>query len=216
MNGGYRMKYWPNALTIPVQPYLSLYVFLFILWSIGVVFGSMMVSSLDFLQQQDLFFFVEQYFQSVQNESRIWLSDLTDSLWTHGKFLTFIFLFGLSFVGLPVAWFLLFFKGVVVGFTVGFLVHQLSWQGFFLSLLAIAPQNVFIVAAYLIMTTSSIVFTLHVLRILFIKHQSSRTLGDATRHYLKSYVIGIVLVCFGSLVEVSVSFHALSWMADKL
>ncbi|MET3682394.1 stage II sporulation protein M [Alkalibacillus flavidus] len=210
------MKYWPNALTIQIQPYLSLYVFLFVLWSIGVMFGAMMVSSLDFLQQQDLFFFVEQYFEVIQTESRQWLHDFKGSIWTHGKFITFIFLFGLSFVGLPVVWFLLFFKGVVVGFTVGFLVHQMSWQGFFLSILSVAPQNLFVVAAYLLIAASSMVFSIHVLRILFIKYQTSRTLAEATRFYIKSYAIGLVLISVGSLVEVTVSMNALTWLVDNL
>ncbi len=217
MNGGTKMKQWPRALTIHIQPYYSLYVFLFVLFLIGVIFGSMMVSSLNFLQQQDLFFFVEQYFHSMSEQpTGSYLAVFWDALWTHGKYITFLFLFGLSFVGLPVVWFLLFVKGVVIGFTVGFLVNQLSWQGFLLSVMSIAPQNLLIVPAYLIIAASSMVFTIHVLRILFVKHQSSNTISDVSVFYIRSYIVALMLVGVGSVLETFVSSNMLEWIVSSL
>ncbi|WP_279401536.1 stage II sporulation protein M [Piscibacillus salipiscarius] len=53
---------------------------------------------------------------------------------------------------------LLFLKGIVIGFTVGFLVNQLSWKGFLLSITSVAPQNLLIVPAYLLIVASSMIF----------------------------------------------------------
>ncbi|WP_188206076.1 stage II sporulation protein M [Alkalibacillus aidingensis] len=211
------MKRWVRAFTVQIQPYYSLYVFLFVLFVIGVIFGSMMVSSLNFIQQQDLYFFVEQYFFTMTEQpAGNFISLFWDALWTHGKYITFLFLFGLSFVGLPVVWFLLFIKGVVIGFTVGFLVNQLSWQGFFLSVMSIAPQNLLIVPAYLIIAASSMIFTIHVMRILFIKHQSSHTIADASALYIKSYIVALGLIAFGSVLETFISTNMLQIIVGNL
>mgnify|MGYP001159186604 CR=1 FL=1 len=196
------MKRWLRGSTYTLEPYLSLYVFLFVLFVIGIIFGASMVGSLSFVQKQDLLFFVEQYFVSFTEQSRtISLNQLFSAFWTHGKYLTFMFLFGLSFVGLPIVWFILFAKGVVIGFTVGFLVNQLTWKGFFLSLTAIAPQNLFIIPAYLLIVASSMIFSVHVIKMLIAKTRNQYTFSQAATLYFKSFIIALLIVFVGSMIE---------------
>lgn len=196
------MKRWLRGSTYTLEPYLSLYVFLFVLFVIGIIFGASMVGSLSFIQKQDLLFFVEQYFVSFTEQSRtISLNQLFSAFWTHGKYLTFMFLFGLSFVGLPIVWFILFAKGVVIGFTVGFLVNQLTWKGFFLSLTAIAPQNLFIIPAYLLIVASSMIFSVHVIKMLIAKTRNQYTFSQAATLYFKSFIIALLIVFVGSMIE---------------
>ncbi|MGP4072396.1 stage II sporulation protein M [Piscibacillus sp. B03] len=200
------MKRWLKGSSYTLEPYISLYVFLFVLFVIGVIFGASMVGSLSFLQKQDLLFFVEQYFLSITESSRLTtLGELFSAFWTHGKYVTFLFLFGLSFIGLPVVWFLLFLKGIVIGFTVGFLVNQMSWKGFLLSMLSVTPQNLLIVPAYLLIVASSMIFCIHVMKMLFGKGKSYYTIGQAASLYFKSYIIALLIVLGGSIIEAFVS-----------
>lgn len=84
------MKRWLKGSSYTLEPYISLYVFLFVLFVIGIIFGASMVGSLSFLQKQDLLFFVEQYFQSITEQSRQFtFSELLNTFWTHGKYVTF-------------------------------------------------------------------------------------------------------------------------------
>ncbi|MFD2640286.1 stage II sporulation protein M [Piscibacillus salipiscarius] len=200
------MKRWLKGSSYTLEPYMSLYIFLFVLFVIGVIFGASMVGSLSFLQKQDLLFFVEQYFQSITESSRLLtIGELFSAFWTHGKYVTFLFLFGLSFIGLPIVWFLLFLKGIVIGFTVGFLVNQLSWKGFLLSITSVAPQNLLIVPAYLLIVASSMIFCIHVMKMLFSKGKSHYTIGQATMLYFKSYLIALLIILGGSILEAFVS-----------
>ncbi|SEP70766.1 stage II sporulation protein M [Piscibacillus halophilus] len=200
------MKRWLKGSSYTLEPYISLYVFLFVLFVIGVIFGAGMVGSLSFLQKQDLLFFVEQYFQSITESSRqLTIGELFNAFWTHGKYVTFLFLFGLSFIGLPIVWFLLFLKGIVIGFTVGFLVNQLSWQGFLLSITSVAPQNLLIVPGYLLIVASSMIFCIHVMKMLFAKGKSYYTIGQAALLYFKSYLITLLIIFGGSILEAFIS-----------
>ncbi|MGM8214036.1 stage II sporulation protein M [Bacillaceae bacterium W0354] len=196
------MKRWLKGSSYTLEPYLSLYVFLFVLFVIGVIFGASMVGSLSFVQKQDLLFFVEQYFMSFTDQSRsLSFSEIISTFWTHGKYMTFMFLFGLSFVGLPIVWFLLFAKGVVIGFTVGFLVNQLTWKGFFLSMTSIAPQNLLIIPAYLLIVASSMIFCIHVIRMLITRTKNTYTFNQASALYFKSFLIALIIVLAGSVIE---------------
>ncbi|GEL76092.1 stage II sporulation protein M [Tenuibacillus multivorans] len=204
------MKHWLKGSSYTLEPYINLYIFLFVLFVIGVIFGAGMVGSLSFLQKQDLLFFVEQYFHSFTEQSRqLTLGELFSAFWAHGKYVTFLFLFGLSFIGLPVVWFLLFMKGIVIGFTVGFLINQLTWQGFFISLTSVAPQNLLIVPGYLLIVASSMIFCIHVMRMLFTKGKSYYTIGQAMSLYFKSYLIALLIILGGSMIEAFISSQAM-------
>ena len=51
------------------------------------------------------------------------------SMGDHLKTLGLMWILGLSIIGIPLILILIFLKGLVIGFTVGFLVSQLSWRG---------------------------------------------------------------------------------------
>ena len=63
----------------------------------------------------------------------------------HLKWIGLIWILGLSVIGLPGILILDFLKGVLIGFTVGYLVGQYSWKGLLFALVSIAPQNLFII-----------------------------------------------------------------------
>src|SRR5699024_765910 len=89
------------------------------------------------------------------------------SLFYHMKYLLLLFILGLSVIGLPVVWILLFFKGLVVGFSVGFIVSQLGIKGLLLAALSIAPQNLIIIPIYIVAGSLAMIFSLTLLSKLF-------------------------------------------------
>ena len=75
-----------------------------------------------------------------------------------------MWILGISIIGLPVIFIMVFLKGIVVGFTVGFLVNQMGINGFFLSFVSVLPQNILLIPAYLIMGTCAIAFSMRLIR----------------------------------------------------
>lgn len=63
----------------------------------------------------------------------------------------------IGFVGVPV---LMFWRGLMTGFSVGFLIDILGWQGFVLSLAVIVPQNLIALTALLFGGSSAVLFSL--------------------------------------------------------
>lgn len=85
-----------------------------------------------------------------------------------------LFVLGLSVIGLPAVWILLFLKGMVVGFSVGFIVNQLEMKGLFLAALSIAPQNLLVIPIYIVAGSLSMIFSLTLLGKLFSRKFHSR------------------------------------------
>src|SRR5699024_1289718 len=156
-----------------VKEHGTVYLFMIILFLTGIVFGAMIVNSMNFIQKQDLFFYLERFFGEINDQYEIAKADiLKNSFLYHAKYLFIIFILGLSVIGLPIVWILLFLKGLVVGFSVGFLVNQLGMKGFLLASLSIAPQNMLTIPIYIIAGSFAMIFSLTLLSKLFTRRVS--------------------------------------------
>lgn len=187
----------------------SIYTFVSLLFLIGIIFGAIIVNSMNFIQKQDLFFYLDQFFTKMLGEP----ITSSESLWRssflyHVKYLLFIFLLGLSIIGMPIIWILLFMKGLVVGFSVGFLVNQMGWYGLLMAAASIAPQNIIIIPVYLIGGSLAMVFSFTLIQKLVAKKIQQPILPPFMR-YSAIFILLFALVSIAALVESYVSPEAL-------
>ncbi|WP_077326810.1 stage II sporulation protein M [Virgibacillus siamensis] len=153
-----------------VKEHATIYLFMIILFLTGVIFGAIIVNSMSFGQKEGLFFYLERFFGQISGSGQIDNGEiLKTSFLYHAKYLILLFILGLSVIGLPLVWVLIFLKGLVVGFSVGFIVNQLGAKGLLLASLSIAPQNFLIIPVYLIAGSMSMIFSLTLLGKLFSK-----------------------------------------------
>lgn len=157
-----------------IKEHATIYIFMIILFLTGVIFGAIIVNSMNFVQKQDLFFYLEQFFGQIANKEQIENNEiLKSSFFYHSKYLILLFVLGLSVIGLPIVWVLLFLKGLVMGFSVGFIVNQIGVvKGLLLASLSIAPQNILIIPVYIIAGSLSMIFSLTLLSKLFTRKMS--------------------------------------------
>src|SRR5690625_5267483 len=145
-----------------VKENVTVYVFIMTLFLVGVIFGAIIVNSMTFIQKQDLYFYLERFFTQLNGDFTIAHDDiLKRSFFSHVKYLLLFFLLGLTIIGLPIVWGLTFIKGLVVGFSVGFIVNQLGLKGLFLATISIAPQNILTIPIYLVAASLAMIFSLN-------------------------------------------------------
>ncbi|WP_198524707.1 stage II sporulation protein M [Paenibacillus phocaensis] len=175
-----------------------LYVFVSVLFLMGVVFGALMVNALTLEQQQDISRYLGDFFMSInEGGAEFQPHSFWDVAALHLKWLGLIWLLGLSVIGLPGILILDFLKGVLIGFTVGCLVGQYTWKGLLFALVSVAPHNLIVIPALLIASVAAVGFSLNIIRSRVLM---SRT-GHATRPFL-SYT-GLTLVMAAVLLAVS-------------
>ncbi|GIO42923.1 stage II sporulation protein M [Paenibacillus apis] len=142
-----------------------LYVFVSVLFLMGVVFGALMVNALTLEQQQDLSRYFGNFFVSIQEGGE---SFQPMTYWQaaslHLKWLGLIWLLGLSVIGLPGILILDFLKGVLIGFTVGCLVGQFTWKGLLFALVSVAPHNLLVIPALMVSSVAAVGFSLGIIR----------------------------------------------------
>lgn len=171
----------------------------------GVIFGAILVNSLQESQKQDLYYYLSKFFGQVSEGKFASTGEMfQESYLSHLKYIGFIWLLGISMIGLPILFILLFLKGVVIGFTVGFLVNQLGWNGILLSFAAVFPQNLIIIPACIVMTVVSVSFSLQMIRHQFVRRIRGPVLPFFIRYTVFFIIIGVVLL-LASAIEAYIS-----------
>ncbi|MFD0619392.1 stage II sporulation protein M [Paenibacillus sp. GCM10027629] len=144
---------------------MSLYVFVAVLFIVGVVFGALMVNALSLEQQQELSGYVGNFIHTMDGKNTQYASQ---TFWTSAfdnmKWVLLIWVLGLSVVGLPFILVLDFVKGVLIGFSVGLLAGQFAWKGVLFALVSIAPQNMIAIPVLFIVSVAAISFSLYMIR----------------------------------------------------
>ncbi|MBC5637132.1 stage II sporulation protein M [Ornithinibacillus sp. BX22] len=194
-----------------LKTHATIYIFMIILFLTGIIFGAIVVNSMGFEQRTDLFFYVERFFGYLTNENTIANNDiLKESYVYHARYLFLLFILGLSVIGLPIVWILIFLKGLVVGFSVGFIVNQLGLKGFLLATFSIAPQNILVIPIYIIAGSLSMIFTLGLLNKLFARKVSfSQPVLHPFIKYASVFAILLILSAIPALIEAYVANEAM-------
>jgi stage II sporulation protein M len=209
-------KSWQDRVAYHIQENSSLYLFVAVLLLMGVIFGAVLVNSLQESQKQDLYFYLNRFFGQVSQGKFASSTDMfQESYFSHLKYIGFIWLLGISVIGLPIIFILLFLKGVVVGFTVGFLVNQLGWNGFLLSFAAVLPQNLVILPVFLVMTTVAVSFSLRMIRHQFVRRMHEPLLPLFVRYTCFFLAIGAALA-IASGIEACVSPSLMKSIVDTI
>jgi stage II sporulation protein M len=194
-----------NAVKKHVSEHSSLYMFITVLFLMGVIFGAVLVNSLSYTQKEDLFYYLSQFFGQVsQGKIATDHEMFTQSLTHNVKYVGVIWILGISIVGLPIILILLFLKGMVVGFTVGFLVNQMGWNGFLLSFVSILPQNIFIVPIFILISSLAVSLSMKMIRRLFLK-QVRDPLKPSIYRYLFSFAISVLFLAAAGAIEAYLS-----------
>jgi stage II sporulation protein M len=199
-----KKKMYQNIAANHFREHSSVYIFVIVLFLMGVIFGAVVVNSLSFSQKEDLFYYLSQFFGTLTDGKESPEVDMFKQSFLHNsKFIGLMWLLGISIIGLPIILILLFMKGMVVGFTVGFLVNQMGWDGFLLSFVAILPQNFIIIPIFIITAVITITFSIQMIRRQFMKKIAKPLLPMFSRYLLAFFV---ALICLGAAAGVEAYF----------
>jgi stage II sporulation protein M len=198
-----------------LKEHLSLYVFVSVILVTGIIFGAVMVNALTLEQKQELTRHLGNFFLTIdQGITGDVQASLQQSFGMHIKWILIIWILGLSVIGLPLILILDFLKGVLLGFTIGYLVGQYSWKGFMFALVAVAPQNIVILPVLIVSSVTAMAFSIYLVRNRFMPRKG--TLMQPMLQYTTT-VVAMAVVIFGiSMFESYVSPIMMKWVTPAL
>ncbi|MTI94855.1 MAG: stage II sporulation protein M [Firmicutes bacterium] len=177
---------------------------------IGMVFGATMVNHLDFYQQQELEEGLNYYLQISDEGGSISKAKIaTNSLNTNGMFVFYTTICGLAVVGLPFVWGLVFIRGVVLGFTVGYLVQRLAWRGLVFCLATLFPFAALLIPVTIFSGAHSVAFSWLMITKVFGG-------GDRTPPPILGYIFVQFTAFVGMFILAMLEAAIVPWLLERL
>ncbi|MCD5407491.1 MAG: stage II sporulation protein M [Desulfotomaculum sp.] len=138
--------------------------------SLGSILGILAVDYLKPEQVAELNAYLETFLNQATTLEIDTHQAVKSSIINNLTVILIIYLLGLTVIGMPLVWALLFIRGFALGFTVSFLTQQKSWQGILLAVIAIFPQNIVYIPAVLIGAVASLAFSILLIKRYFNSH----------------------------------------------
>ncbi|MBT9136108.1 MAG: Stage II sporulation protein M [Firmicutes bacterium] len=174
-----------------------------IMFIIGIVSGAITITAVTVPQRQDLVRYINTYFESIMVGTLVpatWQS----VVWGNFQVVTILWLCGLLVFGAPGILLLLFLRGFVIGFSVGFLVEEFGIRGFLFALSSIIPHSLLAVPAMVGLGASGIAFSFAV--IFGVNQRTVQRRGGASvAKFSLSTVPYIILMVLAGLIEVFIT-----------
>jgi stage II sporulation protein M len=157
----------------------------------GIIFGALGVKALAPEQLTNLNKYVDLSFQNI-NSQVDFQATAKNAVWRNITTIFKIWFLGLTVIGFPLILVIVFTRGFVLGFTVGFFLEKKTWEGIGIILLSIFPQNLIHLPAIIIAGASATAFS-----ILLLKGSAEKV--AISRYFLRYSFIMFVLACIMGL-----------------
>lgn len=194
-----RNQRWQQGIQGFIAKNLPLVFFVTFIFIVGVVFGALAIRTLDHGAKQELVNHLSTFFNGLADRVNEYQVNFNDIVWVNIKTVLMIWLLGLSLIGMPLVPVIIFLRGFVIGFTVGFLVQELSFKGMAFALVSILPQNLIIIPAIIIAGMMAISFSIILFKSLISKRPIN--FGYHLLGYSSIMVLAGIALVLASLIE---------------
>jgi len=195
MRGGFRMK---SRFLLHIKSYKLLYLFASTLIICGFVFGVILFNK----QNSESVSSLSNFLNSIINIDYINdTSNIQSSLFSNCILLFVIFIFGLSIVGIPFVSFIVFTKGLQIGFSCALYLKSYAVKGFLGILLTLIPQIIFELFAVFILSVIAFEISLSIVLACFVEKKNVR-IKEFLNHYLNFFILSLILVLISSLFKI--------------
>lgn len=180
-----------------------------ILFFMGIFFGLLAVGVLENDQKELLVNFIQQSFHTKVNfHNHVYTRQ---TIVANIQTVFFLFFMGISVIGVPLALLLIFTRGFILGFSIGFLFQNMGFKGFMLTLTGVMPHNLLIIPALFLMVIAVIDCAAALTKIRFTRKQISIG-SELVKCATITCIVLVIMICAG-LVQGYVSPFISSWLA---
>ena len=196
---------WLRDMIGYIRHHFAVCFFIVLIFGTGIVSGAFAVRVLPEAQLLELADYLDGYLGALREQAGMISSNeaLEIAMFHHMKGIFLVWLLGFTMIGIPCIFFLVFTQGFILGFTVGFFIHEYILQGALFAVMGVLPQQLLFVPSMLFTALCAVS-----LSIILIRRCMSRTtvqLRSYVVRYLAILPLMLLITFVGILVEVYVS-----------
>lgn len=177
---------------------IGLYFFVTLFFAIGLSVGAFMSKALETKSKQDILLYLNNFFQILNNENVEIKTIFFKSIKNNFQILILLWLFSVTYIGIPFIFLIDSYKGFVLGFTISFCFQTMGIKGLLFIVLAVLPQNIIYVPCILI---SSVVAIQHGLSLIKKNVGTNQTTRNGFMEVSILFFIIFLIMLVGSIYE---------------
>ncbi len=173
----------------------KMFLFLFTLFMVGMIFGSLFVAILKESDQTLIKDSLKQFFTGVTNHTIVPEKAFISSIISQITYVLIVWLLGISVIGFPIVLIFYFSKAFTLGFSIGSILLHYKTKGVLLTLGYIFPHQILNFFIYTILAIYSLSLSLKIFNALVHKKKID------FRFILNKYLLILLLSILGILVS---------------
>lgn len=198
-----------SKLKLPAIGGKRLYLFLLLVFIIGVLFGSIFITILDEQDKATILGQIATFFDEIKNNKIDYMGVLRNSMTSNLLFIAFIWLLGISIIGIPVIVIMMFLKGFMIGFSLAAIVAKYKIIGILGSLTYIFPHIILATIIIFIISYYALRLAFSLLRAVI--ERKSINFGEVISRYSFVLMTSAILMIVASLLETFISPYILKF-----
>lgn len=200
---------WLQFLVNYVRQGWLFYLLIVVVLALGIIIGGNGVNNLPSNQVNELSKFINKFTSQIEQLPVTSLAVAKSTLFDYLIVIVIIYLLGLTIIGIPLIFGLIFGQGFILGFTVTFLVQNIGWPGGFLTVAAVLPPYLLYLLALIIGAGTAISFSLFLVR-------SPRNVYSALWPTFLRYTLVMLVVTVVILGSGLIKVYFSSWLMQVI
>lgn len=172
------------------------YFTLTVIFIFGIILGSIFINRIDAQENIEISNYFNWIFKYIYEDSYKLTDIFKTSAFSNIKIILSIGLLGLISLGILIIPLIICWKGITIGFTVGFLVNEFGLKGFLLSLLGLLPHYLIMIPGLIFLSSVGLIFSLSSRRL-----KGNRISKKNLQEYFILIFTCLIILLLSSLVE---------------
>ena len=198
-----KLKKVKNKVTNKLAEQKKIYIFLIIVMTISLVLGVVYAVILNKSDHNLVTTSLDSFFTSIKNNDIDYKSALINSLIGNISFVTFIFLLGISIIGIPLIIFSLASSAFIFGFSLSSIIYTYHFNGILKAITYLFPHQLITLLMSLFLGFYALYFGVKLFKYLF--RGIDINLRSSMKRYLQVYVTVLLIFIGCSFIEVFLS-----------
>ena len=198
-----KLKNVKNKVTNKLEEQKKIYIFLIIVMSIGLICGIIYAIILNKSDHNLVTTSLNSFFTSIKNNDIDYKNALINSLVGNISFVTFIFLLGISIIGIPLIIFSLGISSFIFGFSLSSIIYTYHFNGILKAITYLFPHQLITLLMSLFLGFYALYFGIKLFKYLF--RGIDINLRSSMKRYIQVYITVLLIFIACSFIEALLS-----------
>lgn len=183
-----------------IMPDKKINTFVLFIILLGIISGAIFLVVLKEVDHSLVIEKINTFFNSINTNNISNTKAATDAFIKNLIFIVIIWVLGMSIIGIVINIFLIYLKSFMIGFSISAFFLTFKYKGLLAAFIYVFPTSIINILVYLLLGVYSIIFTINLWKIIFIKDRELNMKRFIKKYFLV-FGICLILIIISSLTE---------------